>query len=193
MVARTLVALAVASGLLLTGCKDGDRPEADPSQPPATSQPTGSTSDSPSTDGTGVEPASGPVVEGDVFSFHLPAETEWDLGRGGFSATAYDEEFNPFDVATSAIRLQAGESGEDLDADYESRIVGGPHEVTRAENRVVGGVEGWVAQGVDGDQLIYVFGALHERVSFSITFSFPKKDPRTLGWIESTLASIQWK
>lgn len=196
MVTRAVLALVVASGLLLSGCGDDDGPEADPARSPSTSQSTDATpSGSPSTGNPDAEPATGPVVEDDFFSFHLPEDAEWDLARGGFTATTYDEELNAFDVATSVVPLQAGSSGTDLDADFASSTRDDPYDPPRkrGENRVVDGIEGWTAQTVDDGQLIYSFGTMHDRRAFGLTFSFPEKDPRTLEWIEAVLASIQWK
>lgn len=201
MVPRPLLALPallVVSGLLLSGCKDGDRPAADPSGTSSTSQSTDSTaSGSPSSGAPSDAPtaADGPVIEDDVFSLHLPAEAEWELRRGGLSATAYDEELNPFDVATSMVPLQAGDSSEDIDYDFETSTGHTSYDppLRRGENRVLDGVEGWTAETVDDGQLIYAFGGMHDRQAVKITFSFPKKDPRSRAWIEATLASLTWK
>ncbi|MCX6400874.1 MAG: hypothetical protein NTX33_13220 [Propionibacteriales bacterium] len=195
MVARAVLALVLASGLLLSGCAD-DGPGADPSRSPSTSPSTGATpSTSPSTGTPEAEPATGPLVEDDFFSFHLPADAEWDLARGGFTATTYDEELNAFDVATSAVPLQAGSSDTDLDADFASSTRNDPYDPprVRGENRVVDGVPGWTAQTVEDGQLVYTFGTLQARHSFGLTFRFPEKDPRSLAWIEAVLASIQWR
>lgn len=204
VVTRAVLALVVASGLLLAGCSDDEGPDADPSRSPSTSQST-SPSTSQSTDDTAsgspsagtpeVEPATGPLVEDDFFSFHLPADAEWDLARGGLTAVTYDEELNAFDVSTSVVPLQAGSSGKDLDRDFASSTLSDPYDPPRkrGDNRVVDGIEGWTAQTVQDGQLVYSFGTMHARHSFGITFSFPRKDPRSLAWIEAVLASIQWK
>ncbi|MFC7504538.1 hypothetical protein ACOACQ_07800 [Nocardioides sp. CPCC 206347] len=195
MTNRILVALLVVSGLLLSGCKDGDGPDADPSTPaPQSTSATPIPSDG-SSSSTGVAPATGPLVEDDVFRFHLPADAEWELGREGLSATTYDEDLNAFDVATSVLPLQAGRSEDDLDVDFDISTDSDGYDPPqkRGKNRVVDGIEGWTAETVEDGQLIYTFGTMHARHSFDITFHFPKKDPRTRAWIESVLASIQWK
>lgn len=196
MVSRTLLSLAFVTVLLLSGCTDGDRPDATPGTSPANS---GSTEDaasgSPPAGTPEVEAATGPVIEGDVFSFHLPADGAWELRRRGLSATAYDDELNAYDVATSEVPLQAGDTGEDLDFDYETSNVGNPFDqpLVRGENRVLDGIEGWTAQTTDNGNIVYVFGGMHDRHAVKITLSFVRKDPRSREWIEATLASLQWK
>lgn len=195
MVPRPLLVLLILSGLLFSGCKDGDRPDADPSKPPTTTQSSSdAASDSPSSDTTAIAPADGPVLtEAGVFTLHLPADGDWQIRSGGISATAFDDDLNPLNVTTSVVPLQAGQTGEDLDADYDGRTIGGLYAWTRGENRVLDGIEGWTAETVDDGKLIVGFGTIHERQSFSITFSFLEKDPRSREWIEATLASIEWK
>lgn len=196
MLTRLVLALVLASSLLLTGCKSAERPDAGPSDSPATSPSTDSTpSGSPSSESTGVEPASGTLVESDEFSYRLPAGVEWNLGRGGLGATTYDDDLNAFDVDATLVPLQAGDDVADLAKDYEVTAGDLPYDppLKRGENRVVDGVEGWTAQTVENGQLIYAFGTRHNRVSFDLFFGFPKKDPRTLEWIEAVLASIEWK
>lgn len=197
MVTRGLLALVVGSGLLLSGCSDDDRPAADPSTSPSTSQSTPTDVDpgSPSTDATDVEPASGSLIEDDSVAYRLPEDVEWRLGRGGFTATYYDEDVNAFSVSGKVLALHAGDTGQDLDADYDTSVGTLRYDppLQRGENRVVNGVEGWTAQTVDDGQLIYVFGALHDRISFDLTFRFPEKDPSSRDWIEAVLASIEWR
>ncbi|MFW6867275.1 hypothetical protein ACOACQ_07795 [Nocardioides sp. CPCC 206347] len=192
MTATAVLLISLASGL--AGCGDGDDKGAGPSDPPATSQSSGDTaSGSPSSDTTAIAPATGPLVDDAVFSFHLPADAEWELSRGGLSATTYDEDLNPFRVAVSVVPLLSGGTAQTLDDDYELSTDQDPYDLKRGENRVIDGIEGWTAQSVEEGQLIYEFGTMHSDKSFSLTFRFPQKDPRTLGWIEAILASIAWK
>ncbi|KRA31286.1 MULTISPECIES: hypothetical protein [unclassified Nocardioides] len=195
MIARPLLALLLVSGLLLAGCKDDERTGADPGEASTSPTTEGTATGSPSTDGTAPQPADGPLIEDEVFSLHLPAEGDWELRRGGLSATAYDEDFDVFDLSTSTVPLQAGDTGEDIDFDFETSTGGDSFDqpLRRGKNRVLDGVEGWTAETVDDGQLVYAYGGMHARHAVKITFSFPKKDPRSRAWIEATLASLQWK
>lgn len=153
----------------------------------------GTTSEAPPTEPPTPTPETGPLVEGDFYTFHLPADAEWELSRGGRSATSYDEELNVFRVVTSVVPVLAAGNEETLDEDYELSTDQDAYDLVRGKNRTVDGVEGWTAQNVEQGQLIYEFGTQHSGNSFSLTFQFPNKDPRNRAWIDSVLASLEWK
>lgn len=206
---RVLIASVVMPVVLLSGCNGGDPPSTEPTEPSAdtstqpsgsaspTESPTGSTGSTGSAGSPSPSAATGTLVEGDFYSYRLPAEVEWDLGRDGHSATFYDDDLNAFDIGSFTVVLQAGQSESDLADDFQTMVDNAgsfdpPFE--RGEDREADGVMGWTAETTTTDgYLNYLFGARTAGHSIEFSFHMWAKDPRSRRWIDAVLASLQWK
>lgn len=198
---RQLLAVLVTAILLLTGCTSGDEQPTD--EPRSSSSSTASSPAGDPTAAASVEPATGPLIEGDFFSYRLPGDlagdAEWLLARNGFTAVlSGDEIVGQWSISAGTQHVQSGQ--EDLDTNYE---LGGDSDaysapLVRGENRTVAGVEAWTAE-VDDDTIagtshVYVLGAVYQDRTLKLTFVNPVED-RSVGdaYRESVLASLTWK
>lgn len=194
--ARRLLVGLVTTTLLLAGCTSDEGQRTDEPRP------TSSQTDAPSGEPS-VEPATGPLVEDDFFSYRLPGDlgdgAEWLLARGGQTAIlSGDEVVRNWSISASTQHLQAGQ--DDLDVDYELSGDTGAYSapLVRGENRTVAGVEGWTAEVDDvtvvGTDHVYVFGAVYQDRTLRLTFVNPVEE-QSVGDAhrESVLASLTWK
>lgn len=199
MSTRTLLALVVASGLLLSGCNDGDEPDTESA---ASSSPTQSTTDptSPPPDGPSgstVEPATGQLIEHDALSLRLPADQDWKVLNSGVLAINRDAEGNEWAVTVNEIPDRSNGTmtlDQAAELSLSSTTLYDPP-LTQGENRVIDGVEGWTAETIDSafGEYVYRYGAVHADHDTYVTLRVPRKDAENRAWIEAVLASIEWK
>lgn len=188
----SIVVLTCALTAAMVGCQDGD-PNPTQATSPATAS-TPSATGAAGADTPKVAAATGILVEAETYTYHLIEGVEWDLGRGGLTASNYDEELNPFDVSgRESLLFEA--SSKEIDDDFERSITDARFKppFIRGENRVVNGIEGWTAHRLRNEWLDYEFGTTHNLKSVGFWFSFPNKDPRAREWIDAILASVEWK
>jgi hypothetical protein len=192
-------AVAAALVLALAGCSSDDEPSSEPtgdgSSSSTGSTPTDGASETSSTSPS-VTPATGPRIDAEVVSYRLP-EADWLLTREGQSANFFDEAGYSWRISSSPavaishnVERQARSGLELAREDY----VG----AKRLADRSVAGVEGYVLEaggrrGADRDGLFYEYGTVHGDHTFSIYFEFPENSPRAQEWVESVLASFEWK
>jgi hypothetical protein len=189
------VGAIAAIALVMAGCTSGEEPSGEDPPSPTGSTPTGQTSPTTSPSPS-VTPATGPRIDAEVAYYNLP-EREWSLGREGQSASYYDEKGYSWDISSGpALAI-----GRNLDRmartsrEQASNLYVG---VERLPDREVAGVEGYVLEGANekgsrGKGLFYEFGTIHGDYIIDIEFDFPEDSPRAREWIESVLASWQWK
>jgi hypothetical protein len=185
---------------LLAGCSSDPAPDEGGGSPGPS--PTQTSSDSTSSAGTpspeptpSVEPATGkkltiPGIEGDVFTFRLP-EGDWLIGRAGRAGNlttglkywTIDGGATP---AFGSTTLDVGAQGA-----IENRSLGGP-KLSRSDNRVVDGVEGYVVEGKDRSGFTYIYGTVVGDSLAYVQFDFADDSPKAKSWVESVLASVEW-
>lgn len=180
---RTCAALLLA--LALAGCSDdeGDDPGASPSD---------ASPSAPSSSATSVAPATGQAMTSDWLDLKLPAEAEWIITRNGRSGHHPSEG----GTLTSVLIGSAGEGFDSLDEVSRtslSVVRDSRPTATVGPNRTVAGVEGITITAEDDRGYLYVFDTTRDGLEVSISFQFPVKDAAAEGWIESVLASVEWK
>ena len=172
----------------LAGCSSAGEPAPEPT--PDASTDTSLPSEPTSPASASVPPAQGTRVDAEVVAYHLP-DADWTLGRAGLTATFTDERYQDWVIsagpATAIARLDRLAA---IRLDWLSIAHDG---VQRAENRTVNGVEGYVLTSGGRDGLLYEYGAIHGGSRVYLTFDFPEDSPMAEEWIESVLASIEWK
>lgn len=189
MRSRVFVAATAAAMLaLVVGCSS----DAEPSGPDASASSTEPSTEEPSaTDtSTGPAPATGQRVEASVLDFRLPESARWSLTRGGLSARYFDNDGGIWAVAVIELGDTPGldrlaRVAEDVQPDLVPKA-------RRLADRTVNGVEGYVLESDGRDRLYYEFGTVYEGQGFSLIFDFPPS-PRARDWIDSVLASVEWK
>jgi len=184
---------ALALAVVLGGCSTDDDPGASPTDGSSSAgDPSGGTG-SPSAEQTeGPEAATGKVLSSELASLHLPAGQPWAEGRGGLSGHLDIDARNSYEVHLS----QGLGKADDLDTAVAAVLptVQGPRpEIARAEDRDIAGVETAVLSGVDDRGYYYGIVAIHQGLVMTIDFVFPRKDAEGEAWIESILASVEWK
>ncbi|MFC5727624.1 MULTISPECIES: hypothetical protein [Nocardioides] len=204
------IALLVAALLPLTalGCSPGDDPDPSASDPAASASQTPTTpepaeSGSPSSPETGLPPATGQALElKGSMSFRLPEGGEWHHTGDG-STTLYaghpvDDGY--FDIDASEIETSNTEldplAKASLDIRHQqAELTPGRFDPfpTRSPNREVSGRAGWVLESTGKKSTFYEFGTNIDGLTAIITFQYPSSYGAGKEWVESILASIEWK
>lgn len=190
MKSRRTCAIVVLA-LALAGCSD-DGPGGGTDDPPSSQAPSTGTPSTATSDAESVEPATGTPMTSDWVDLHLPAEAEWIITRNGRSGHHLSE-----DGTTYAVFI--GSAGEGFDSlDEVSRSAVSVLRETRpslelGDNRTVAGVEGLTMTAEDDGGYYYRFDTARDGFEVSISFEFPVKDAAGEAWIESVLASVEWK
>jgi hypothetical protein len=192
-VAVVAVGFCVVVGL--TGCAD-DAPSASDPRPSAEASASSEEGEPsvPSTSGsaTAPAPASGRLVDAEVMTYRLP-EGKWDLGSSGLTAIWTGD-----DVGDWVIVGTVGDAYDDTTLDDLAALTleGEPdHEppLRRAGTRTVGGVEGYVVEGSSRDGYYYEWGAVVGDHWVQLEFDLGADDARAEEWVESVLASVEWR
>ena len=185
---------------LLAGCSSDPAPDEGGGSPGPS--PTQTSSDSTSSAATpspaptpSVEPATGkkltiPGLENDVLTFRLP-EGDWYLSRAG-RAGNLSTGLKSWRIDGGTIPV--GDSitlDEGAQAAIENRSFGGP-KLSRSDNRVVDGVEGYVVEGKDRSGFTYIYGTVVGDSLAYVQFDFANDSPKAKAWVESVLASVEW-
>lgn len=196
MTLRPLVVLAAVALVTLVGCKDDSGSNADPAPTP---DQTVSTTSSPSPSGTASSPAAttGQLIEHDALSLRLTADQDWKVLNSGVLAIRRDEEGNEYAVTVNEIPDRSNGTmtlDQAAELSLSSTTLYDPP-LTRGENRVIDGVEGWTAETIDSafNEYVYRYGAVHADHDTYVTVRVPRKDAQNREWIEAVLASIDWK
>lgn len=204
------IALLVAAllPLAVSGCSPEDDPEPSPSEPAASASetpaaPEATESGSPSESETGVPPAAGQALELEgSLSFRLPEGDEWYHTGDGSSIlfASYPVDDGSFDIEGSEIETSNTEldplakASLDLRSQQAELTPGRFDPVpTRSPNRVVNGREGWVLESAGKKSTFYEFGTSRGGLTAFITFEYPTSYASGKEWVESILASIEWK
>lgn len=192
-------AAAAALVLALVGCSSDDDPSGEPtgdeSSSSAGATPTDEASET-SAASPSVAPATGPRIDAEVVYYRLP-EADWLLGRDGQSANFYDDAGYTWRISSSPA-LAISRSIERL---ARSRLDLADEDFVGAKrlaDRTVAGVEGYVLEagggrGTDRDGLFYEYGTVRGEHLIYIYFELPEDSPKAREWIESVLASFEWK
>jgi hypothetical protein len=194
---RRATVVAVASvGLCavvgLSGCADDEPSGADPGPSVEASGSPEEREPSAPPSGSAPAPASGRLVDAEVMTYRLP-EGEWDLGSGGLTAIWTGD-----DVGNWLIVGTVGDAYDDTTLDDLAALTleGEPdHEppLRRAGTRTVNGVEGYVVEGSSRDGYYYEWGAVVGAHWVQLEFDLGADDARAEEWVESVLASVEWK
>lgn len=177
--------------LALAGCSD-DGQGAGPDDTPSSGATASSGSSATASETPSVEPATGKAMSSDRVAMHLPAEVDWTITRKGRSGHHLSEDGTIYSVFI-------GSGGEGFDSLEEvSRTALSVIRETRpsaqlGDDRTVAGVEGITVSAEDDRGYYYQFGTTRDGFEVSITFQFPVKDAAGEAWIESVLASAEWK
>lgn len=189
------IMVAVALVLALAGCADdgsGDGGSPDRSPSPTASSDATDLASSDVTDDSSVAPATGPVMSNEVLSFHLPAGPEWMISGSSAGVT----EFTPDGAVDDYVRLALATPARDLAQVEEiiprSRKERWP-ETRQVENRIVNGVEGIVLVAESDELYLYEFATSYQGMLAAIRFEFTHPDATRMAWIDSMLASVEWK
>lgn len=186
---RTCAAVLLA--LALAGCSDDvqDPGTGDPPSSEATS--TASPAD-PTTEAPSAEPATGEAMTSDWLDLRLPAEVDWIITRNGRSGHHPAEDGTLYSVLLGTAG--AGfDSLEEVSSTSLSVIRESRPSAQLGENRVVAGVEGVTITAEDDRGYLYEFSTARGGSEYSISFQFPVRDAAGEAWIESVLASVEWK
>jgi hypothetical protein len=194
MVSRVWAAAPAAAALVLalSGCSSDDDPGSSPSTDGAgatvssSGTPEASASATSSTDGAASLPAGEQRVETEILTYTLPGKG-WYLGRGDNSASRLADDL-VWDFTASRLPGLRGASLDEL-ADLGTA----PAMAQRADDRTVGGSEGYVIEGENGRQLYYEFGTIIGDWGVTVEFEGRGDPELTRAWIEFVLASIEWK
>lgn len=187
---KTCAALVLA--LAVAGCSGGsDDPEPSSASSTPGQELSGSSSETPSHTAT-VTPATGTAMTSDWLDLRLPADADWIITRNGRSGHHPGE-----DGTLSSVLL--GSAGEGFDSLAEvtrtslSVVRDSRPSARLGENRTVSGVEGITITAEDDRGYLYVFDTAVGGSEYSITFQLPVRDAASEAWIESILASVEWK
>lgn len=183
----------LALAVVLGGCSTADDPGPGPADGTSSAgDPSGGTASPSAGQAEGPQPATGMVLSSELASLHLPAGQPWTEGRGGLSGHLDIDARNYYQVHLSHGLGQA----DDLDTAVAAvlpTLQGRGPEVARVEDRDLSGVEVAVLSGVDGTGYYYGIVAIHHGLVMTVDFVFPRKDAQADAWIESILASLEWK
>jgi len=177
---------AIAVCLVLTGCQDGAK---DPSgkESPSGSSSTGETP-------TGAPAASGPLVEGDTFSVHVPQGWKFDKT---FSADFIDQYSNPDEFDQ---RLYVGELSGDVRPLEEvakgnfARFATTATDKLRLPGADIAGEPAYhfvASQG--GGTVVEEFGVVRNGHQVALNITLTGSKPERQAVIDSILAGWEWK